>query len=46
MRFMLRSSRLIVASSVNTPSSPGSLKSIKVLRKVAELITSRPIASR
>ena len=30
----------MLASSVKTPSSPGSLKSIKVFKKVAELIKS------
>jgi len=46
VRFIVRSSRLMVASSVKTPSNPGSLKSIKVFRNVAELITSIPTASR
>ena len=46
MRFIVRSSRRMDASSVKTPSKPGSLKSIKVLRNVAELIKSMPTASR
>ena len=37
MRFMVTSSLATLASSVKTPSRPGTLKSVRVLRKVARV---------